>query len=192
MSQELATRCATHVVYGKFGFFLQPTSSGSTHPYKANENRPKTFNNKDPNPGEELKLRFHRNPQKLEYSYDGGPWHSVAIARGFGIEESTACCPVILSYDSDPITVTSVKSLSMMPVIPPVPLKSNATYLVTNELKVEEVSSQLDLLRLQGVTDVSSLQMSMATVGHRELWRLIRALVNGKKRVLENVFVGTP
>ena len=132
-------------------------------------------------------MRFRRNPQKLEYSYDDGPWHSLAIARGFGIEESTACCPTILSSSSFPITVTSVKSLSV-PIVPSVLLKSNVTYLVTNELKVEEVSSQLDLLRLQGVTDVSSLQMSMATVGHRELWRLIRALVNGKKNILENVF----
>ena len=103
-------------------------------------------------PGTVLTMRFQRNPQRLAYCYDDGPWQVEEIQPGNGIDQGTKCAPHLDSQTPDPVTVTKVCPIAMEPGL----LKSNMTYLVTNDLEVKEMTTLLCLLQEHDVRDIST------------------------------------
>ena len=93
------------------------------------------FNSFSPSYGNELRMRCHQQPQKLEFSYAAGTWHQVPNPNGYSISQGTLCCPVFISCQKDVISVKEIKSLSSKTASTNV-LKKESTFLVTNKLKV--------------------------------------------------------
>ena len=137
-------------------------------------------------------MRFQRTPQTLEYCYNDGTWHSVQIQRWYGIEDDSTCCPVVLTNSTNSITILNV-SPTNIPTQPNVLVKSNATFVVSTDLTtldVGNVTSQLELFEKHEVVNLSALKTTSATFGQAQLSRLVEALFEGKRNVLESALVG--
>ena len=173
-------------LYNRYGCFLQNSRNGTTYP--RGEYNDNIFNRGNPSAGNELRMRFQRQPQKLEFSYNGDGWHRISNPNGNSINEGTACCPVMISYQNDPITIKEVKSLSSASNDNAKAFfKNESTFLVTNELKVLDsgsFSSHLHLLQTYQISNILTLDTKSATFGPLEFRKLIAAIFDGKRNVL--------
>ena len=181
-SSKLETQCSTERIYRSCGFFVEPFEPKNSFP-TSNKKYPEIFNNQPPVPGKMLAMRFQRSPQRLEYCYDGGPWHLVQIARGFGIEKNTKCCPVLLTSSGNPITIVNVGSYRQSTVL----LKPQKTYFVTNELEVKEMSMLLKHFAVDNLLRIPTLHIDEIEFGRHQLSKLIEALVNKRPELLEAI-----
>ena len=98
----------------------------------------------------------------------------------------------MLTNSTNSITILNV-SPTNIPTQPNVLVKSNATFVVSTDLTtldVGNVTSQLELFEKHEVVNLSALKTTSATFGQAQLSRLVEALFEGKRNVLESALVG--
>ena len=180
---NLSSRLATQNLHNCWGFFLD-LYDGTTY-YPAEEKMTNVYGSQGNTKGKEVRMRFNHKEHKLEYSYNGNEWIQPPSIGGFYISHGTKCCPVILSSDQLIFKVTLIpnEDTRLQETF-----KKESSFLITNELKVTDscsFTSHVQLLQRYQVQNVLSLQTTTIEFTPTHLQKLIAAIFNGERNVLE-------